>query len=153
MRGSNGVIPRLRRHAEVVLNRRVVVAVVGFLLLLQVLPAIVFYRQHPPQDSREEEAHTCRHFLGEEWVVDDKARMCKWDSAYDDDTGCCLEPARRPRCQTCSKTQKCCPTYEACLCCCRSLGQRFDRCLSTCRFSSKQIDGIRFKREMHFCYK
>ncbi len=99
----------------------------------------------PPKDG-------CEHVLGRELVVDDHARVCLWDSPnWNRKSGCCLTDLV-DECASCSGSPfLCCERYESCVACCQQRGTAFKFCLQNCRFSSKNVEGIRFKGPKRYC--
>jgi hypothetical protein len=90
----------------------------------------------------------CDFHLGKQYVVDDRGRVCEWDTSWNRATGCCADVAtRRDACATCvGSPLLCCEEYEECVACCLARGTMFKWCLGNCRFSSRNIEGIKFKQ-------
>jgi hypothetical protein len=92
----------------------------------------------------------CQYHLGKQFVVDDRGQLCEWDSSWNRVTGCCEvreERAKTDACSACSGSPLlCCHEYEECVACCQARGTIFKWCLGNCRFSSRNIDGIKFKQ-------
>lgn len=91
---------------------------------------------------------SCMYFLGRELVVDDQGVVCLWDSPqWNRTTGCCAGAGSAvDECGVCSGSPfLCCPMYERCVACCQQRGTTFKFCLQNCRFSSKSVEGIKFK--------
>jgi hypothetical protein len=133
--------------------RRLLYAV-ALLLVLRFAPSILwpsFLRNRSATPSSV--AGNCEYFLGRELVVDDRGRVCLWDSAnWNRTTGCCVTMPSVDECSSCNGTPfLCCDQYEKCVACCQQRGTAFKFCLQNCRFSSKNVEGIRFKGPRRFC--
>lgn len=145
-----------------------------YVLAVLVFLSLVWPRLWPRRflDSRGASGEsTCEHFLGRKYVADDRGRLCLWDGGWNGVTGCCNSSAGRvvedeedeegeeddhgDVCSLCEGSPLlCCPTYERCLACCQRHGTLFKWCLSNCRFSSRNVAGIKFKQpQRKFCIR
>ena len=104
----------------------------------------------------------CDFHLGKQFVVDDQGRLCEWASSWNRATGCCSslpvedeQPPRPDVCVACRGSPLlCCSEYEECVACCQARGTIFKWCLGNCRFSSRNIDGIKFKQpDRKYCIR
>ncbi len=128
-------------------------AFVGLLLtILRFGPSIIWpsFLRNSTASQVVGHARFCEHFLGRELVVDDRGRVCLWESTWNKTSGCC-DVEKADDCAACSgATFLCCEQYEKCVACCQQRGVAFKWCLQSCRFSSKDVEGdgkSKLKRE------
>jgi len=122
-----------------------------------------------PLVPEQEQQKTCRNAVDREFVVDEKGRVCKWQS-LDYITGCCpdLEPGPQEteinNCEQCK--ENCCAIYAYCVSCCLQPGNnfsvnsedakstdKFNYCRTVCRTNSGSvINENQWKSDLKYCF-